>query len=79
MDNRNITLTMPEELVRRARILAAERDTSVSALVADLLQQLVGDPGDYDSMWASEEAVMASGIGMQVGDITWSRDELHQR
>jgi hypothetical protein len=79
METRNITLTMPADLVRRARILAAERDTSVSALVVELLQQHVEDATDEDPVWAIEEAAMATGIGMRVGDITWTRDELHER
>jgi hypothetical protein len=79
VQTRNITLTMPESLVRSARVLAAQRDTSVSALVADLLQQLMDDAADYDSIWAGEEAAMAAGIGMRVGDVTWARDDLHER
>jgi post-segregation antitoxin (ccd killing protein) len=79
MDTRNITLTMPADLVRRARVLAAERDTSVSALVVELLQQHVEEATEEDSLWAIEEAAMASGIGMRVGEITWTRDELHER
>jgi hypothetical protein len=70
---------MPEELIRRAKVLAAQRDTSVSALVAELLEQLVGEVPDYDEAWAAEEALMADGIGTRVGEITWSRDELHER
>ncbi|MCC7078411.1 MAG: hypothetical protein IT198_14915 [Acidimicrobiia bacterium] len=75
---RNITLSLPEELVRRAKILAAEQDTSVSALVASLLEQMVGDSSDYDDLWAREEGVMQSGV-LRVGDMTWSRDDLHER
>lgn len=63
--------------MRRAKVLAAQRDTSVSALVAQLLEQLVGDVADYDQAWADEEQLMASGIGMRVGTIDWSRDDLH--
>lgn len=36
------TLALPSELVRRARIIAAARDTSVSALVAEVLPMRVG-------------------------------------
>jgi hypothetical protein len=79
VETRNITLTMPESLVRRARVVAAQRDTSVSALVADLLQQLVDDTADYDAIWAAEEAAMAAGIGMRMGDVTWTREDLHER
>ena len=79
MPTRNITLSMPEELVRRAKILAAQRDTSVSGLVARLLEQLVGDIRDYDDVAAQERRLMQEGIGLRVGDITWSRDQLHER
>ncbi|BBZ13106.1 hypothetical protein [Mycobacterium branderi] len=70
---------MPDELVRRAKILAAQRDTSVSGLVARLLEQLVGDVRDYDDVAAQEHRLMQEGIGLRVGDIAWSRDEVHER
>jgi hypothetical protein len=79
MTTRNITLSMPEELVRRAKVLAAQRDTSVSGLVARLLEQLVGDVRDYDDVAAQERRVMQEGIGLRVGEITWSRDDVHER
>lgn len=79
MTTKNITLSMPEELVRRAKVLAAQRDTSVSGLVARLLEQLVGDVRDYDDVAAQERRVMHEGIGLRVGEITWSRDEVHER
>lgn len=76
--SRNITLSLPDELVRKAKVLAAQRDTSVSALVASLLEHMVGDAAEYDELWANEEAVMAQGV-LRVGELTWSRDELHER
>ncbi len=79
MTTKNITLSMPEELVRRAKVLAAQRDMSVSSLVARLLEQLVGDVRDYDEVWEVEHRMMSDGIGLQVGPITWSRDQLHER
>jgi predicted DNA-binding protein len=79
MTTKNITLSMPAELVRRAKVLAAQRDMSVSSLVARLLEQLVGDVRDYDEAWELERRRMNAGIGMQVGPITWSRDEVHER
>jgi hypothetical protein len=75
---RNVTLSLPDELVRRAKVFAAERDTSVSALVVSLLNQLLGDVEDYDELWAQEEAVMTAGA-LQVGRVTWNREDLHRR
>lgn len=79
MAARNVTLSLPEDLVRRAKILAASRDTSMSSLVADLLRQATSQNDDYDDLWAAEERLMAEGIGLEVGEIGWSRDELHDR
>lgn len=79
MDTRNITLALPEDLVRRAKVLAAQRDTSVSALVTELLTQLTDDAPRFDLAWAHEEILMDEGIGLRVGEITWSREDVHQR
>jgi len=79
MPSKNITLTMPAELVRRAKVLAAQRDMSVSALVARLLEQLVGEIDDYDDVAELERRMMSGDAGLQIGPITWSRDDLHQR
>ncbi|MGA8730132.1 MAG: hypothetical protein WB608_15370 [Terracidiphilus sp.] len=39
---KNITVTVPEQTYRQARVWAAERDTSLSAVVAYLLESLPG-------------------------------------
>lgn len=79
MGSKNITLTMPAELVRRAKVLAAQRDMSVSSLVARLLEQLVGEVDDYDDVAERERRMMSGDADLQIGPITWSRDDLHQR
>jgi len=78
MATRNITLSLPEEVIRRAKVLAALRDTSVSALVLELLEANMGNVGDDDTVWATEAALMDEGI-LRVGEITWSRDDVHRR
>jgi hypothetical protein len=44
MASKNLTLTMPAELVRQAEVLAAQRDASVSGLVAEvrLMEEGIG-------------------------------------
>lgn len=79
MATKNITLSMPEDLVRRAKVLAAQRDTSVSALVSEILEQLVGESPDYATAWEAEESLMDEGVGLRVGEVTWTREELHTR
>ena len=50
---KNITVSVDEETHRLARIRAAELDTSVSALVRDYLNALVGGPSPQDSAGTS--------------------------
>lgn len=79
MATRNFTLSLPKDVVRRARVLAAQQDTSVSALVSDYVKRITEDGIDYDTIWAREERLMAEGIGLEVGPITWSRANVHER
>lgn len=39
MDNRNITLSLPADLIRSAKVYAAEHDTTINALVRELLRE----------------------------------------
>jgi hypothetical protein len=79
MSFRNLTLTLPVDLVRRARVIAAKRDTSLSAMISDYLRALTEQDDDYDGLWQRERRVMREGLSMQVGEIVWSRDDTHAR
>lgn len=79
MSTRNLTLSMSDDLVRRAKVLAAQRDVSLSALVGQLLEQALDDPRSDDEVVAEELRLMREGAGYRVGDATWSRDSLHER
>lgn len=39
MEIRNITLSLPVDLIRQAKVYAAEHDTTINALVRELLQE----------------------------------------
>ena len=74
----NVTLKIEADLLREARILAAEEGASISALLAARLQQAVRErKGFYQ---ARRRAVARLKTGF---DLRWtpprSRDELHER
>ena len=79
MSSRNITLSLPADLIRRAKVYAAAHDTSISAMVADLLGSRVGVASEYDEAWAAEVEVMAQGFGPGFSAIEGSRSALHER
>ena len=74
----NITLTIPGEVIRQARILAAQRSTSVSGLVTQMLQSAVGNVEEDEVLLDREKTAMEAGL-LEVGPITWTRDEVHNR
>ena len=61
----NITLKLPTETLRRAKVLAAQRGTSLSALLFDKLQDALGDEAGYES--ARKRAFKALDTGWPLG------------
>ena len=74
----NITLKLDRDLLRRAKILAAEKDTSVSALVTEQLERAVRDRDGYEQARKRALARMkrASHLGYTPPA---SRDEFYER
>jgi hypothetical protein len=74
----NVTLKIDSELLREARILAAEEGTSMSAMLAGRLEQTVRERRGYQE--AKKRALARLRRGLDLG---WkrprSRDELHER
>ena len=79
-DNQNVTLSVPREMLRRAKRLAADRDTSVSALMTEALARLTDEDRRYSAAKKRALGAMTSArsLGTQ-GRRTWTRDELHER
>lgn len=76
----NITLALPKRLLRRVKHLAVERETSVSRLLAETLEELVtrGDAYEEAKRRAVHDLDHPRNLGT-FGRITWTRDELHER
>ena len=74
----NITLKIDEELLREAKIMAAQEDTSLSAFLTGQLESLVRQRRGYDGARRRALARLKKGW-----DLGWtppaSRDELHER
>jgi hypothetical protein len=74
----NVTLKIDDNLLREARILAAEEGSSISALLAARLEQAVRERKGYQQARRGAMARLRKGF-----DLNWtpprSRDELHER
>ena len=74
----NLTVSLSSQTVQKARVLAARRATSISGLVAEEIERLVGEDEAYER--ASRQAVLLLDQGFHLGGQTRvSRDEMHER
>jgi plasmid stability protein len=75
---KNITVTVDDETYRLARIRAAERETSVSAMVREFLTDVANGGSQVEKLKREEVALRASIRSFRAGD-RLSRDEVHLR
>jgi hypothetical protein len=79
-ETRNVTLALSRPLLRKVKLLAVERDTSISGLLTNFLEEIVKKHGDYER--ARRKAIrdlrrppdLATG-----GRASWKRGDLHRR
>lgn len=74
----NITLNLDKEIIRKAKILAARRQTSISRLLAEELTRIVGEAERYESAKVRALAQMKKGYHLG-GKALASREALHDR
>ena len=75
---RNITVAVDDETYRRARVAAAERDTSVSALVKAYLEQLASHETEIERLKRQEREIRSQIAAFTAAD-RLSREDLHSR
>lgn len=75
---RNLTLTIDEGVLREARKIALDRNTSVNQIVREFLEQLVSEKDTRKEAARKIEEFWRT-HSIEVGPITWTRDDLHDR
>ena len=75
---KNLTVSVPDEVYRNARIAAAQRDTSVSALVVAYLERVSGRMQEFGRLEALQHEVQGEIGQFRAGD-RLGRDEIHDR
>jgi hypothetical protein len=75
---KNITVSVPDDVYRDARVAAAERGGSVSALVVGFLRSLSDRRREFDRLEAQQQEVLAEIARFRASD-RLDRDEVHDR
>lgn len=80
MERQNVTLSLPKDLLKKAKILAAKSDKSLSELIREAMEEKVKESTGYQRAKQRHLMLLKTGIDLGTeGNITISRDELHTR
>jgi metal-responsive CopG/Arc/MetJ family transcriptional regulator len=75
---KNVTIALDEALLREARRIAADRSTTLNAMIREFLHELARQ--ESEAVKARRRIVeLCRKADARVGPRTWSRDELHER
>jgi hypothetical protein len=74
----NVTICLSPETIQKATVLAARRSTSISDLLSEQIEVLVGAEEAYEPFERAALALLEKGFHLG-GVITMARDELHER
>ncbi len=74
----NLTMSIDENLLKKAEKIATERNITVTTLIRNLLQQFIENEHRKSQTVAELESLFNNSQA-QIGIKDWSRDELHER
>ncbi len=76
----NVTLSLPRHILRKAKILAIQKNTSLSGLLAQTLSDLVAHQEAFEQARQRSLDLLKSGLDLGTqGKVTWTREDLHGR
>lgn len=78
VQRQNVTISLKRTTLQKAKVLAARRSTSISGLLAEQIEILVGEEEAYERAERQARALLNKGFHLG-GTIRVSRDELHER
>ena len=80
METQNLTIRLPKALLKRAKQVAAERDTTVTGLVIEGLTRVTSSEEAYQAAWERQKALMQAGHSLrQPGEAMPNREAAHER
>jgi hypothetical protein len=78
MTVKNLTLAIDEDLLDKVRVIAALEKTTVNAMVRDFLIE-TATRRNRTAKVRERLAQRSRSSDGEVGEITWTRDQLHER
>lgn len=80
MDRQNVTISLPKSLLRKAKIVAAQEEKSLSELMREVLRGKVEQQSGYQRAKRHHLSLLKKGLYLGTkGRASYTRDELHDR
>ena len=80
METQNVTLSIPKDILRKAKMIAIQRKTSLSGLLTQTLEDIVSHEESYQMARKRHLATLQKGFNFGTnGTVSWSREDLHER
>lgn len=80
MEKQNVTLSLPKDILQQAKIIAIQKNTSLSNLLTQALTDIVRQSEKYTQAQERHLVVLKDGADLGTyGEMNWSREDLHER
>ena len=80
MERQNITLSLPKDLLQKAKIIAVKRKTSLSGLLSDFIAQITNEEEAYQVAKSRHLRLLKKGFDFGLeGRIPWKREDFHEK
>jgi hypothetical protein len=79
-NTQKVTLSIPKDILRKAKILAVQKNTSLSGLLTQTLVELIEDREEFEEARRRGLETLRRGFDLGIGgEINWKREDLHDR
>ena len=72
-------MTLDDEVIKKVKRIAVEKNTTLTGLVRDYLTGIVKREDQRREEVIAQLSEIMKSSNMEVGEITWTRDDLHER
>jgi len=80
MERQNVTLSIPRDLLLKAKHLAVKKESSLSGLLTTTLEDIVAREEGYEEACKRQGYLMEKGLNLGLGGkVPWTREDVHER
>ena len=74
----NITLKIDDDILKKARLIAAEKKTSINAIIKERIEEFISQDLKKDTALKGLDSFFKRSKA-RIGNKTWTRSDIHER